>query len=554
MLKNLFIFVAVLCCCSNANAQNVFDPADPIVTYNSGAPAGSATNPNQPPYFVMSKWVRTSRVGWNTSSFKCYMWNGMNFRMRFPNNYNPASATKYPVLVFFHGGGEVGTIYDNEDQLVWGAQVFEQRINNNEWNGFLIFPQEPTIGWNDYQFGRINSVLDTLQKYNHADPDRVISMGLSAGGFGALYYANLYPGRVATALPSSAPQAVSLNSNINDWVHVPVWFANGGTDVNPDPFSTQQFYTGFRNAGGNIYQTYFVNDGHGTWSDMWNLKNSSGTYITDQYWGNAHKAQPLVYFQNQQFCNGGPIAARMGITAGYNAYEWQQNGVTIPGATGNEYTATQAGTYRVRFMRVAGGAWSDWTPNPVVISTKACAADTLFAEHFTNDNPYTSAAPYTNGNFTCQNGIITSSTDLFTQDASGVQGNRFLLGFTNAGANCTYAAGDIVWSTPNAITVTPNTNYEYIFYIGSQNSVSPAHLSPTINGTALLGGYITVSGTGNTSWKKCTCNWNSGAATSAVLGMINRSVVTAGNDFAIDEICLKLKSGKIAPPTNLRVQ
>ena len=547
------MFAAVLCCCSSASAQNVFDPNDAIITYNSGAPAGSATNPNQPPYFVMSKWVRTVRVGWNTSNFKCYMWNGMNFRMRFPNNYNPANATKYPVIVFYHGGGETGSMYDNEDQLVWAAQLFEQRINNNEWNGFLVFPQEPSIGWNDYQFSRVNSVLDTLQKYNNADPDRVIAMGLSAGGFGALYYANLYPGRVAASLPASAPQAVSLNSNINDWVHVPVWFANGGTDVNPDPFSTQQFYTGFRNAGGNIYQSYFVNDGHGTWSDMWNLKNAAGVYITDVYWANAHKAQPLVYFQNQQFCSGGPIAARMGITAGYNAYEWQQNGVTIAGATGNEYTATQAGSYRVRFMRVAGGPWSAWTPTPVVISTKTCTADTLFAEHFTNDNPYTSAAPYTNGNFTCQNGIITSSTDLFTQDASGVQGNRFLLGFTNTGANCTYMAGDIVWSTPNAITVTPNTKYEYIFYVGSQNATSPAHLAPTINGTPLIGGYITVSGTGNTSWKKCVCNWNSGSNTSVILGMINRSVVTTGNDFALDEICLKL-AGKPAPPTNLSVQ
>jgi len=78
-------------------------------------------------------------------------------------------------------------------------------------------------------------------------------------------------------------------------------------------------------------------------------------------------------------------------------------------------------------------------------------------------------------------------------------------------------------------------------------------LAPTINGTPLIGGYITVSGTGNTSWKKCVCSWNSGSNTTAVLGMINRSVVTTGNDFAIDEICLRL-AGKPAPPTNLRVQ
>ena len=101
MFKNLsIIFITVLCCCT-LYSQNVFNPGDALVTYNASATPGSATNPNQPPYFVMSKWVRTVRVGWNTSGFKCYMWNGMNFRMRFPNNYNPANATKYPVLVFF---------------------------------------------------------------------------------------------------------------------------------------------------------------------------------------------------------------------------------------------------------------------------------------------------------------------------------------------------------------------------------------------------------------------------------------------------------------------
>ncbi|HTE12189.1 MAG TPA: hypothetical protein VK645_14500, partial [Chitinophagaceae bacterium] len=94
MFKSLLIFVAVLCCCSVINAQNVFNPADPIVTYNGSAAAGSSTNPNLPPWYVMSKWVRTSKMSWSTTNFKCYIWNGMPFRLRFPKNYNPANATK----------------------------------------------------------------------------------------------------------------------------------------------------------------------------------------------------------------------------------------------------------------------------------------------------------------------------------------------------------------------------------------------------------------------------------------------------------------------------
>ncbi len=548
MLKNLFfVFVAMVCCGNLLNAQNVFSPSDAIVTYNSKATAGSSTNPNQPANGVMSKWVRTSRMSWSSTNFKCYIWNGMCFRLRFPNNYNPANATKYPVVVFFHGGGEIGTIYDNEDHLYWGAQLFEQRINNGEWNGFLLFPQQTSVGWDDTYFSRINSVLDTLQKYNNTDPDRLITMGLSSGGYGSLAYGSTYPQRVAASLSSSPVQARILSPNIPAFVHIPQWVANGGLDVNPDPYNAQAFYQDFRNGGGNIYSTYYVNDGHDTWENMWAQKNAAGSFISDVYWNTAHKAQPLVYFQNQQFCSSGPVSARMGITAGYYAYQWQLNGATISGATSNEYTATAAGSYAVRFMRTATSAWSAWTPKPVVISTKACAVDTLFSEHFTADNAYTSASEYSSSNFTCEGGIKTSGTDLFTQDASGVQGNRFLINYTTTGSGCTFAAGDRVWSAYNPVTVSPNTNYEFTFYLGNQNTVSLAQIAPVINNVTLIAGSVSATGTGNTSWKKYTYTWNSGSSTLAYLALINKNAATTGNDFAIDEISFKLATGATLP-------
>jgi len=547
MYRCLIIFILFFCYCNWLSAQDVFNPADTIVNYDSTAAPGTPRHPKEPAWNTMAKWVRTPRETWNTSNFKCYIWNGMQFRLRFPNNYKASDSIKYPVIIFYHGGGDTGRVYENDNQLVWGAQPFEQRINNGEWNGFLIFPQVPAVGWNDYQFSRINSILDTLQKYNHADPDRVISMGLSAGGYGALSYTSLYPQRVAATIAASPIQAISLINSFASWLHIPVWFANGGRDKNPDPASTQIFYNAFHSAGGNIYQSYFVNNGHDTWTSMWYLRNAAGNLITDTYWNNAHKAQPLVYFQNQQFCGNGSIAAKMGISAGFYAYEWQQNGVTIPGANGNEYTATQPGQYRVRFMRVAGGTWSDWTPNPVVIGTKTCAADTLFAEHFNNDNGFNAAPAYHSGNFTCQNGIVTSGTDVFTQDAAGVQGNRFLVSFTDTGSTCNYKTGDLVWGSLNPITVIPNTSYEFSFYSGSQNDTLPAKLAPVINGSVISNDSVVVTGTGNRSWKKFTYTWISGAATSALPGIINRSISARGNDFAIDEISFRLSAGVNTP-------
>ena len=543
MFKSFFIFIAVLYCCNFANAQDVFSPSDPIVTYNSSATAGSATNPYIPINGIMKKWVRTKRVtSFNTDLYKCYIWNGMAFRLRFPNGYNPASSTKYPLIVFYHGGGEVGTVYDDDLQMTWGADSFQARTNRGEWNGFQLFPQQTSIGWNDYYYSRVNSVLDTLLKYDNLDPDRVIAMGLSAGGYGALDYAAEYPKRVAVSLPASPYQPNLLNSTVNTFAQIPIYFANGGVDANPDPYSMSSFCSTFRNAGGNIYQTFIAPSGHNTWTAMWSMKNTAGNFIINTYWNAAHKAQPVVYYQNQDFCASGPISATMGITAGFSAYEWQQNGITIPGATGNEYTATQVGQYRVRFMRDAGGTWSDWSPNPIVISTKTCAIDTLFAEHFDSDNPYSSSAAYSNGNFTCQGGIMTTGTDLFTKDASGAQGDRFLANFTSApsGKGCTYTAGAEVWGAPNLITVLPAKDYEFTFYVGNQSTTSRALLIPTINGIALTAIAAQTTGTGNASWKKFTYTWNSGTATTADLSIINNNAATTGNDFMIDEISFKV--------------
>src|SRR6185369_2808786 len=90
-----------------------------------------------------------------------------------------------------------------------------------------------------------------------------------------------------------------------------------------------------------------------------------------QFMNESHKANPLVYFQHNQFCPDSAVNARLGITAGFFAYEWSKDGVTIGGATSNEYIATSIGTYRVRFKRTSTSNWSDWSPKPAVISPKA---------------------------------------------------------------------------------------------------------------------------------------------------------------------------------------
>jgi chitodextrinase/predicted esterase len=359
-MKKILLATIILLAINRASSfaqAGVFDPNDVVVNYNAANP------PATPPANTIAKWVRTPGLPWNTDKFKAYYYNDMAFRVRFPNGYNAADTTKkYPVILFFHGGGEVAPVTDNEIQLFNGAERFQSLIDAGQFNAFLVFPQEKVLGW-DYSYTtRINNVMDSLQKYCHTDPDRVISMGLSAGGYGAIFYTIDFPQRVATTIASSPALIDILTQDPASFIHVPFWISSGGTDANPNPTVTQNFVDNFTNKGGNIRYNFYPTMGHNTWNAQW-----EEPYLIPT-WQSAHKANPLVYFNHTKFTSASAITAKIGISPGFAQYQWQKDGVDLAGATTNNISPTQFGVYRVRFKRFVNSNWSDWSPNPAVIT------------------------------------------------------------------------------------------------------------------------------------------------------------------------------------------
>jgi pimeloyl-ACP methyl ester carboxylesterase len=368
----LLTTTAVLLLIGKLSAQNVFDQNDSVYTYNSSAPAGSVTNPIVPNNGTMAKWIRTkaayngTQVTWNSNMYKAYIWNGMAFRLIYPTSYKQgvSDGKTYPIVLFWHGGGEIGPITNNEIQLFNGGNYFQTQVANGGYDGFMIFPQETSIGWETSYFSRINSVVDTLIKYCKVDPDRVISMGLSSGGFGTISYANENPQRAAKMIASSPAGVGTLIPNIPSYLQIPLWMASGGLDVNPTPAVAVQFDTSFAGQGGNVLYDFFPNDAHNTWNDQW-----AKSYFLSEL-STTHKANPLVYFQKNLLCPDSVINVRMGLTPGFYAYQWDFNGTPISGANSSEYYAQQYGTYRARFQRTSTSGWSLWSPSPVVVSAK----------------------------------------------------------------------------------------------------------------------------------------------------------------------------------------
>ncbi len=389
---------------ASVKGQNVFNPADPIVRWNSSQPLGSATNPD-PNKMGLQKWVSvitngisTGNGAWDASSYKAYFAKltsskGIAFRIKFPRSYNnPDSAgKKYPMMLFFHGAGESGCptnggVYNNEKQLALGGNTFRVRVDKNQFDGFLLYPQMvPSDGtcWGNWgtnintYYQTIANLIDSLVKYVRVDDSRVVVDGLSAGGSASWKMAEFFPQKVAAILPSAA---AGMKLNFPTFVHIPIWLATGGKDTAPSPSQAKYSVNQVTNIGGYIKYTLYPDLGHAVWGRHW----AEPGFV--DWLNNSHKANPLVFFGKNEFCPDSVINARLGITQGYYAYEWQWNGSTIAtrtngvntiqntsvvtSFTGNEIIVKAFGTYRVRFKRFSNSAWTVFSPIPAVVKPK----------------------------------------------------------------------------------------------------------------------------------------------------------------------------------------
>jgi large repetitive protein len=337
----------------------VLNPDDPIVVYNPSAP------PAYPAGNTLAKWVKTDRLGWNTSSFKSYFYNGIAFRLKFPKNYktDPVGKT-YPLFVFFHGVGERGSIYDNEFQLFHGGQHHFNAVEGDKFDGFLLYPQTSSAsgGWSD---GQLAVIADLIQNYLVAqvrvDPFRVNVNGLSGGGGATWAFMNQYKTLTAAALPMSGT-AIQHKNDVAGLVYNTFWIGNGGLDNAPAPATVTQVVNEAIAQGANYRHSFYPNIGHGIWTEFWN----NADYFP--YMMRSHKANPWPRYGRTEFCPGDVINVSIGVTAGFSGYQWRRNGVALA-ATGNTIQATDTGTYDVRLLR--NGEWSVWSPIPVKIVYKA---------------------------------------------------------------------------------------------------------------------------------------------------------------------------------------
>ena len=337
----------------------VLDPNDPIVVYDVNHP------PSQPAYGTIAKWVKTDRLNWNTSSFKSYIYKGLAFRLKFPKTYqhNVADGKTYPLFVFFHGRGETGTIYDNEFQMYHGGEVHGNAVDNGQFDGFLLYPQNPNLGWGPNQYDLVNEIITKyLIPQVKVDPWRISVDGLSAGGAATWQFLLRFPKLTAAALPISNTDLTYANSS-DLFKFTPVWQFQGALDPAPTAGYTHQLVSALTNVGSNYRYTEYPDQGHGCWYSAW----AEPDYFP--FMLRAHKANPWALFGRTQFCANDVVNITVGVTPGFTSYRWRKDGVLINGASGNTINVTSFGTYDCSILD--GGVWSPWSPAPLVVGLKA---------------------------------------------------------------------------------------------------------------------------------------------------------------------------------------
>ena len=295
----------------------------------------------------------------------------MNWRAIFPPGYDANSNKKYPMIVMLHGAGESGRKwtgryqYDSSDprydnnghQLLHGGREHRDAVNRNPshaqaFPGIVIFPQVSYNGvWTGDNILMASLIIEHMIEEYDADPFRIAVHGLSNGAKGVWEFASQRPDLFAAGAPMSGV-GTDRDAMTDSLVTMPLWIFQGGTDTNPSPSWSQQWYDELQQKGGKPRYTLYNGVGHGTWTYAY-AEPDFFSWILDQ------DKREIFYFAESLFTPTPSNTLKLGFSAGFPEYQWTRNGVNIPGATERYYIATQGGVYTVKFKQRINNQWAE---------------------------------------------------------------------------------------------------------------------------------------------------------------------------------------------------
>ena len=179
----------------------------------------------------------------------------LQFLLHLPSGY--ASQQAWPLILFLHGSGEVGT--DPSVLTKLGPSGYAEGLPSFPF--IVLSPQLSVEQWWDPAV--LDVLLTHIVRHYRVDQDRMIVTGLSLGGYGTWSMAVTYPTRFSCAVPVAGggdPAAVCRIA------HLPVWVFHGANDTAVPVGEAQAMVNALRACGGNVQFTVYPERGHDSWN------------------------------------------------------------------------------------------------------------------------------------------------------------------------------------------------------------------------------------------------------------------------------------------------
>ena len=183
---------------------------------------------------------------------------------------------QYPLVLYLHTSGERGN--DNEG-TVFGAQMFLNPVNREEYPCFVIVPQCPEkrtwafdVSPDSYDFPKdypeskmMKEVMELVHLFlqrSDVDPDRVYIYGMSMGGIGAFDAVVRHPEIFAAAVPICG----DINpERLGKFEGVSFSLYHGDSDPNVPVAGSRDAYRALKAAGADVRYHEFPGCGHVCW-------------------------------------------------------------------------------------------------------------------------------------------------------------------------------------------------------------------------------------------------------------------------------------------------
>lgn len=226
---------------------------------------------------------------------------------------------------------------------------------------------------------------------------------------------------------------------------------------------------------------------------------------------NVQQENSIIANSNIGLCSGESLSIALSDTGISGC--WQPSNGVLNGNSLSPILSPASTTTYIYTTQILG--------SNLVLNGDFSAGNTLFQSDYVYTFPNNSTGEYWVGD----NPISWNANMSNCTDHTGNNGKMLIV-------NGATTIGSKIWG--QTISVQPNTNYMFSIWVQSVNTVNPAKLKFTINGSTLSSNINASSAT--CQWNRFYVTWNSGNTSFATITLINNNSVFVGNDFALDDI------------------